>query len=118
MNDYPKIKYQAIPVTPNTHHAINPGYVFMKVPDKEAEAALEGDWHDTAADALKTKPTGKLTPLQYSLLAAQATERGFTAPAPPKWDDDPAPQSTQTHPAQTPVLAGPPPPQSADKGKK
>lgn len=109
--DYPKIKYQSIPVTPNTHHAVNPGYVYVKVASPEAESALEGDWHDSAADAIKQKATGKLTPLQYTLLAAQATERGYPAPAPPKWDDTPATDQTQAHPAQSPAMFTAPAPE-------
>lgn len=108
--DYPKIKYQGVPVAPNTPVGVNPGYIYAKVADADAEKALEGDWSDTPGEAIKSVKAGaKLTPAQYALMAAQATERGYTAPAPPKWDDEPAPASTQAHPAQSPAAPAAPP---------
>jgi hypothetical protein len=82
---YPKIRYQGVPRDPLTPHTQNPGYIWVRVQDADAERALGDNWHDTPADAIKSVPEGaKITADQYAALAAQAVERGALAPARPQ----------------------------------
>ena len=82
---YPRIRYQGVPRDPLTPHTQNPGYIWVRVQDADAERALGDNWHDTPADAVKSVPEGaKITADQYAALAAQAVERGALAPARPQ----------------------------------
>jgi hypothetical protein len=88
---YPKIRYQGVPRTPLESHVQNPGFIYVRVNTPDDERALEGDWSDSPADAVKgvAKDT-KITPGQYELLSQQAVLRGAVAPPAPKFDDAPA----------------------------
>lgn len=56
---YPKIKYQGVPdPEPKPYDHNKPGFIYQKVNSPEEEKALEGDWSDTPAEAMKSAPKG------------------------------------------------------------